>query len=65
MEKTSLHLAAFAIVWFSKNGTFAQIIMGNPDRGAIAVKNADSIFLSWRLLGNDSKNTAFNIYRIN
>ena len=33
------------------------------DRGAVAVKTDDGVFLSWRLLGNESYGTGFNIYR--
>ena len=34
------------------------------NRGLVAVqKNSSSVFLSWRLLGNDPSNIAFNVYR--
>jgi len=33
------------------------------NRGLIAVKVSNGVFLSWRLSGTDDKNTAFNIYR--
>jgi rhamnogalacturonan endolyase len=33
------------------------------DRGLVAVKTDDGVFLSWRLLGNESYKTGFNIYR--
>jgi len=33
------------------------------DRGVVAVKLADGVFLSWRLLGNEWYGTGFNIYR--
>jgi len=33
------------------------------NRGLVAVKVSSGVFLSWRLLGTDDKNTAFNIYR--
>ena len=33
------------------------------DRGLVAVKTDTGVFLSWRLLGNESYGTAFNIYR--
>ncbi|QGY48052.1 hypothetical protein GM418_05565 [Maribellus comscasis] len=58
-------MSLLLVLFGFQNGTFAQRIMEKLDRGAIAVKSADSVFLSWRLLGNDSKNTAFNIYRNN
>jgi len=33
------------------------------NRGLVAVKVTNGVFLSWRLLGNDDKNIAFNIYK--
>ncbi|MDD4968479.1 MAG: rhamnogalacturonan lyase [Paludibacter sp.] len=33
------------------------------NRGLVAVKVSNGVFLSWRLLGNDAKNIAFNIYK--
>lgn len=44
--------------------TFSQRIMENLSRGLVAVKTSSgSVFLSWRLLGTDTDNTAFNLYR--
>ena len=43
----------------------AQRIMENLDRGAIAVKVDNGVFISWRLLASDSQNVSFNIYRNN
>ncbi len=33
------------------------------NRGLVAVKVSNGVFLSWRMLGTDNKNIAFNIYR--
>ena len=33
------------------------------DRGVIAVKTAEGVYVSWRYLGTDAKNTSFDIYR--
>jgi rhamnogalacturonan endolyase len=33
------------------------------NRGLVAVKVRNGVFLSWRMLGTDNKNIAFNIYR--
>jgi rhamnogalacturonan endolyase len=42
----------------------AQYQLENLDRGLVAVRtNPKSVFLSWRILGTDAKNLAFNIYR--
>lgn len=37
--------------------------MENIDRGVVAVKVNNGVFVSWRLLGTESFNTAFNLYR--
>lgn len=33
------------------------------DRGLVAVNTEEGVFLSWRFLGADDENTAFNVYR--
>lgn len=35
------------------------------DRGLIAVKTDEGVFLSWRFLGTDDEDTSFNVYRDN
>ncbi len=42
----------------------AQRLMENLDRGTVVVrKNKGEVFISWRLLGTDSENIQFNVYR--
>ena len=41
----------------------AQRQMENLDRGLVAIKVANGVFLSWRILGTDLATTGFNIYR--
>ncbi len=44
--------------------TTAQRNMEYLDRGVVAIPNdKGQIFISWRLLGNDPENIAFNLYR--
>jgi hypothetical protein len=53
----------FFILFFSSQ-LYAQKHMENLGRGVIALRNApDSIFISWRMLGNDPDDIAFNLYR--
>lgn len=33
------------------------------DRGLVAVKTAEGVYLSWRVLGTDGNSTGFNLYR--
>ena len=43
---------------------FAQRQMEKLDRGLVAIRQEDGkVFLSWRLLGSDAKEVAFNVYR--
>ncbi|MFH6965164.1 rhamnogalacturonan lyase [Flavobacterium plurextorum] len=42
---------------------FSQRQMENLDRGIIAIKDKGHFFISWRVLGTDSDDLAFNLYR--
>ncbi|CAD0005164.1 rhamnogalacturonan lyase [Flavobacterium chungangense] len=42
---------------------FAQRQMESLDRGVIAIKDKSQFFISWRILGTDTDNLAFNLYR--
>lgn len=37
--------------------------MEQLDRGVVAVKSSNGVFISWRYLGTDDENISFNIYR--
>src|SRR5687767_76487 len=37
--------------------------MENLGRGVVAVRKEDGVFVSWRLLGNEARDKAFNLYR--
>ena len=41
---------------------YGQRQMENLDRGLVAVRDGNYVFLSWRLLGTEPENTAFNVY---
>ncbi|MGV3587841.1 MAG: rhamnogalacturonan lyase [Adhaeribacter sp.] len=44
--------------------SWAQRIMENLGRGVVAVnQGGGKVFVSWRMLGNDPENIAFNLYR--
>lgn len=50
--------------FINSNEIFAQRNMEDLDRGVVAVRNKEGkVFVSWRLLGNESKDLAFNVYR--
>ncbi|WP_262902661.1 rhamnogalacturonan lyase [Flavobacterium hibisci] len=42
---------------------FAQRQMESLDRGVIAIKDKGQFFISWRVLGTDADDLAFNLYR--
>ncbi|MDA3883723.1 MAG: carbohydrate-binding protein [Bacteroidales bacterium] len=58
-------LLFFIIGCVIPNHILAQRQMENLDRGLVAVKVNNGVFLSWRVLGTDPKDIAFNIYRDN
>ena len=41
----------------------SQRQMENLDRGIIAIKDKGQFFISWRVLGIDPDDVAFNLYR--
>jgi rhamnogalacturonan endolyase len=60
--KLVLILALLFAIHFSL--IIAQRQMEGLDRGLVAVRTgSDSVFLSWRLLGNEQEDLSFNIYR--
>jgi rhamnogalacturonan endolyase len=64
MKKIVSKVLPFALGLLLSSGVMAQYQLENLDRGLVAVRtNPKSVFLSWRILGTDAKNLAFNIYR--
>ena len=61
-----LRFCSATILLFSVFESKSQRQMEYLDRGVIAVRNADrKVFVSWRLLGTEPTNVAFNVYRAN
>ncbi len=60
-------LATASIVMPISAGAFAASAitrgMENLDRGVVAVKTENGVFLSWRRLGTESADTTFEVYR--
>ena len=54
---------SFALVLAAINPIHAMRQTELLSRGLVAVKTADGIFVSWRLLADDPTGTAFNVYR--
>ena len=67
MNITRTTTAAFLMVGMLLAATIAaraQRQMENLSRGVVAIQQADGkVFVSWRLLGTDPENIAFNLYR--
>lgn len=63
MKKFSLSLLLF-IILLCPFSVYAQRHMEKLNRGLVAVRTStSSVFLSWRVLGSDPDNIAFNLYR--
>ena len=60
--KNTIILVLFSL--FIGNQALAQRQMENLNRGLIAIRNSnDSAYIGWRLLGTESDDIAFNVYR--
>lgn len=59
---TKLIAIALSLI-LSINCVSAQMQMENLNRGAIAFQKDEGVMLSWRLLGTDSYNVGFDIFR--
>jgi rhamnogalacturonan endolyase len=59
------NLAALAVILLiTESCAMAQRQMEKLDRGVVAInKGNDSVFVSWRMLGTEPDDIAFNIYR--
>ena len=58
-------LAILSIIFLTTISASAQRFMESLDRGVVAVRNKEGkVFVSWRLLGTESQDLGFNVYRI-
>jgi autotransporter-associated beta strand protein len=63
MKKSTLFALIFSLL-LSVGNLFAQRQMEKLNRGLVAIRTSTtSVFLSWRVLGSDPDNIAFNLYR--
>ena len=57
-------IALFALILMSQNSLFAQRKMEKLDRGVVAIRTSPTtVYIGWRLLGNDTEGVTFNVYR--
>ncbi|RZK87458.1 MAG: hypothetical protein EOO98_14035, partial [Pedobacter sp.] len=64
MKKLNQFFLAFCLWLTLPISLFAQREMESLGRGVVAIHMiGDSVFVSWRLLGNDPDDISFNIYR--
>ncbi|MEJ7914264.1 MAG: rhamnogalacturonan lyase, partial [Chitinophagaceae bacterium] len=64
MRKPMIKISFLLFSLLVATGMLAQRRMENLGRGLIALwQSKDSVFISWRLLGTDPANIAFNLYR--
>ncbi len=52
-----------ALMLFFSVNVNAQRLMEDLNHGLVAVKTAQGVFLSWRVLGTENENIAYNLYR--
>lgn len=58
MKKIFLVITLFFVFW----DAYAQRQVENLDRGIVAIKSGNQVYIGWRLLGNDPADIAFNVY---
>lgn len=64
MKKTKYFICLSLATLLLTNVSFAQRQMEALDRGVVAVRNGEGkVFVSWRLLGTEASDLAFNLYR--
>ncbi|HMA65776.1 MAG TPA: hypothetical protein VKO63_11275 [Chitinispirillaceae bacterium] len=62
IQLRSLH--CFCLIFILVGAISAQRLVENLGRGVVAInKGSGNVYISWRLLGNDPSDIAFNIYR--
>ena len=65
MKKIGLTILAFGLLVMLVLPGSAQRIMENLDRGVYAIYRGNyDVFISWRMLGTDPEDVAFNVYRV-
>lgn len=63
MKKLIATIMAAGFLALSGVPVHAQRVMDKLGRGLVAVKAENGMFVSWRVLGEDARNLAFNLYR--
>ncbi len=53
----------FVVALLTTTSLFAQRITDKLDRGLVAMKVSNGIFLSWRILGEEYYDVSYNVYR--
>ena len=65
--RTASAIAAFSALLASALAPAGALAVGKQiehlNRGAVAIKSADGVFISWRQLASDAADTTFNVYR--
>ncbi len=51
------------LIWSNVSNIIAQRQMERLDRGVVAIKVGNGVFISWRVFGNEYLNTSYNLYR--
>ena len=51
------------IIWLNVWSCMAQRQIEDLDRGLLAIRTGSGVYLSWRVLGREYLNAAYNVYR--
>ena len=66
VARTPINFAPIGVLMLSLITALAQRQMENLGRGLVAIHHGDrKVFVSWRLLGTEPDEIAFNVYRVN
>jgi rhamnogalacturonan endolyase len=62
--KQMIWVSALVVLLITSGDVYSQRQMESLGRGVIALRHSpDSVFISWRMLGTDPDDIAFNVYR--
>ncbi|MEJ2649798.1 MAG: hypothetical protein P8016_15485 [Sedimentisphaerales bacterium] len=62
-QSTKIIVAFVISITIFTGSLYAQRQMENLDRGVVAVKDGNSVYVGWRMLGTEPESIAFNVYR--
>lgn len=65
MTRFGFALCLFLAMHWSVQSVLGQRMMERMNRGVVAIKSDNGVFVSWRLFATEPQTTEFNVYRLN